>query len=332
VPAIDVHAHMVVPECAEIVRDTAYFWADPFSAHASDESNAVNAEHFADISGKLTDPAVRLDDMDEMGIGIQAVSIAPPQYYYWTDPSLGEEVAQRQNDAIARVVADHPDRFVGLGTVPLQDIDRATVELRRCVTELGFRGIEICTNVNGLDLDNPRFRPLFAALEELGACVVLHPHGFTDGARLREYYLTNVIGNPLDSTVALARLIFSGVFEEFPDLKLCVVHGGGFLPFYSARMEHAWHHRPECRQKLSSPPSEQLRKVYVDCLVYDAQHLRMLIDKQGLDQVVIGTDYPFDMGYYDPLGQIAGVEGLSDSDRAALTEGNARRLLGLESP
>jgi aminocarboxymuconate-semialdehyde decarboxylase len=266
-----------------------------------------------------------------MGVDLQVLSVAPPQYYYWTDPALGRRLARLQNEHLAELVAAHPDRFAGLATVPLQDVDGAVAELDFAVDELGLRGVEICTNVNGVDLDDRRFRPFFARVADLDVVVLLHPHGFTHGERLMDYYLTNVVGNPLESTIATTRLIHGGVFEEFPGLKLCVVHGGGYLPFYASRMDHSWRERPEGRHHLPDrPPSSYLRtNVYADCLVYDPAHLAFLVAQLGADRVVVGTDYPYDMGFYDPVGLVEGTPTLSPEDRRLILEGNAARLLGL---
>ena len=327
---IDLHSHVTTPACQELVEGLAPPLADPFAFWSGEETKAYNAAHFAAIVPQLTDPARRLADMDRMGITIQALSVAPPQYYYWTDPGLGRRLARRQNEHLAALVAGHPDRFVGLATVPLQDVDAAVAELDHAVGQLGLRGVEICTNVNGLDLDDRRFRPFFARVAELGVVVLLHPHGFTEGRRLMDYYLTNVIGNPLESTIAISRLIHGGVLEELPSLRLCVVHGGGYLPFYASRMDHAWRHRPEGRHHIPDrPPSSYLRRIYVDCLVYDPAHLAFLIQQMGPDRVVVGTDYPYDMGYDDPVGLVEATPGLAAQDRARILGGTAATLLGL---
>jgi aminocarboxymuconate-semialdehyde decarboxylase len=326
-PIIDIHAHVILPECQAMVEGLMSPEMEPFSYYGGEETNAYQVEHVKAIMPKATDPATRLADMDRMGIDVQAISIGPPGYFYWTDAELGVELARMQNENLAKVVADNPDRFVALATVPLQDVRAAVEELRRCVSEHDFRGVEINTNVNGLDLDDQRFRPFFAAAEELDIPILLHPNGFTGGERFRKYYFTNVMGNPLDTTVALGRIIHGGVLEEHPDLKLVAVHGGGFLPFYSSRMDHAYELRPEGRHHISRPPSTYLKQIYVDCLVYDAEHLGFLIQQMSPGHVVIGTDYPFDMGYYDPLGQISHVPGLSSDDLDAIRSTTAARLL-----
>ena len=326
-PVIDIHAHVILPECQAMVEGLMSPEMEPFSYYGGEETNAYQVDHVEAIMPQATDPETRLADMDRMGIDVQAISIGPPGYFYWTDAELGVELARMQNENLAKIVSDHPDRFVGLATVPLQHVRAAVEELRRCVSEYDFRGVEINTNVNGLDLDDQRFRPFFAAAEELDIPILLHPNGFTGGERLRKYYFTNVIGNPLDTTVALARIIHGGVLEQYPDLTLVAVHGGGYLPFYSSRMDHSYELRPEGRHHISRPPSSYLKQIYVDCLVYDAEHLGFLIQQMSPNHVVIGTDYPFDMGHYDPLDQIAQVPGLSDDDRAAIHGSTAARLL-----
>ncbi|WP_248960674.1 amidohydrolase family protein [Sphaerisporangium perillae] len=327
---VDLHAHVFTPACLELVEGLMAPEMEPFSYFGGQETNAYQVGHVKSIMPKLTDPAVRIADMDRMGIDVQALSVAPPQFYYWTDPELGRRLARLQNEHLAELVAGNPDRFVGLATVPMQDVSSAVAELEYAVRELGFRGAEINTNIAGLDLDDRRYRPFFAKAEELDVVVLLHPNGFTHGERLMKYYLTNVLGNPLDTTVALTRIIHGGVLEDHPELKLCFVHGGGYLPFYSSRMDHAYEERPEGRHHISRPPSTYLKQVYVDCLVFDEVHLEFLLKKMGPDHVVVGTDYPFDMGYYDPLGQLDRVPGLSDEEREMVRGGTAARLLKLD--
>jgi aminocarboxymuconate-semialdehyde decarboxylase len=325
---IDVHSHVATAACQRLVEGLAPPLADPFTVYAGPETLAYNAAHFGALTGKLTEPAERLEDMARMGVDLQVLSVAPPQYYYWADPGLGRRLARMQNEHLADLVAAHPRRFAGLATVALQDVDDAVAELDHAVNQLGLRGVEICTNVNGLDLDDARFRAFFAAAADLDVLVMLHPHGFTQGQRLMEYYLTNVIGNPLESTIAVTRMIHGGVLEEVPSLKLLVVHGGGYLPFYASRMDHAWRLRPEGRRNIPDrPPSAYLRRTFVDCLVYDEAHLGFLVRQLGADHVVVGTDYPYDMGSYDPVGLVARTPGLSVEERRMILGATAEALL-----
>jgi aminocarboxymuconate-semialdehyde decarboxylase len=197
---------------------------------------------------------------------------------------------------------------------------------------LGFRGIEIMTHVAGADLSEERFRKVFARAEELGLVVFMHPDGFTEARRLHDLYFANVIGNPLDSTVALHHLIFGGVLRDHPNLKLVVAHGGGYLPAYHGRIDHGASARPDTCEQLHRMPSTYLKRVYFDSLVYTHHQLEYLVEEYGADRILMGTDYPADMGETDPVGFIEGAQGLDDCERRAILGGNAARLLNLEMP
>jgi aminocarboxymuconate-semialdehyde decarboxylase len=233
------------------------------------------------------------------------------------------------NERIAEIVAATPDRFVGLGTVPLQDADLAVAELEYCVKTLGFRGVEINPNVNGIELSDARLQldKFFAKVEELGVVIFMHPTGFTQGERLTDHYFNNVIGNPLETTVATSHLIFDGVIDRHPKLKIILPHAGGYLAHYWARMDHAHAARADCRTVITKKPTSYLKKFYFDTITFDTQMLRQLIDKFGADHVLLGTDYPYDMGEEDPVGLITGVSRLSAVDRDLIMGGNAVKLL-----
>lgn len=295
----------------------------PFSSPASDK---VNGQMFADIGPKLNGIDARLADMDRLGVDVQAISPSPGQYFYFADAELGRETSRTINDGIAAACAQHPDRLVGMGTVPLQAPELAVAEMRRCVNELGLRGIEISSHVNGKELASAEFRPFFAAAEELGILLFLHPLGFTHGQRLSEHYLNNIVGNPIESTIALSHLIFEGVLDDLPGLKLCVAHGGGYLPGYWGRMDHAWRARADCRQHIGRAPSSYLRQVWLDTLVFDRGQLDALIASHGADHLCLGTDYPFDMAEPDPVGFHAHLE---ETVKAKISGLNAAGLLGL---
>ena len=330
-PTVDVHCHVTHPACEALVADVFSPDVDPFFRYATPASDEVNAAQMERNGERFVDPELRLRDMDAMGIDVQAIAIAPPQFYYWTDPELGARLSAMQNDRLAEIVAEHPTRFVALGTLPMQDVDRALRELERVTGDLGFRGLELCTNVNGVDLDDERFARFFRRVEELELLVVFHPHGFSHGERLASHYLINTVGMPMDSTVLIAHLIFGGVLERFPGLRLCIVHGGGYLPFYPARFDHAYDVRPDVRTRISRAPSTYLAQLYFDTMVFDPTLLGRLVAAHGDERVLLGTDYPFDMGEADPLGLIARVDGLDDAARARVAGGNAARLLGLDA-
>jgi aminocarboxymuconate-semialdehyde decarboxylase len=322
---VDIHCHLGVPAAEAQIRAAipGFDFEMPFSSPASD---AVTGKLFAKIGPVLNGIEQRLVDMDRLGVDIQAVSPSPGQYFYFTDPGLGRDLARTVNDGIAGAVAKHPDRLVGMGTVPMQSPALAITEMRRCVHDLGMRGIEISSHVNGRELAEDDFRPFFAAAEELGILIFLHPLGFTHGQRLSEHYLTNIVGNPLESTIALSHLIFGGVLDAHPGLKLCVAHGGGFLGGYWGRMDHAYHAREECRLHISREPSSYLRDVWFDTLVFDKDELDCLVHTHGADKLCLGTDYPFDMAEPDPVGF---HDRLDVETRARILGLNAAALLGL---
>ncbi|MGZ5651118.1 MAG: amidohydrolase family protein, partial [Usitatibacter sp.] len=216
-----------------------------------------------------------------------------------------------------------------LGTVPLQDVDLAVAELERCVKKLGFRGVEINPSVNGMDLTDARLNleKFFAKAQALDIVLFLHPIGFTQGERLMDHYLNNVVGNPMETTIAASHLIFDGVMARHPKLKVVLPHAGGYLAHYWARMDHAHRARPDCRTVIKKAPSSYLAKMYFDTITFDPQMLRHMIDKHGAGHVLLGTDYPYDMAEMDPVGLIASVPRLKRAERDMIEGGNAARLL-----
>ena len=331
VPVIDLHCHRECGAAALMMKDEADRIGHVPLSFGSDLTKEVNRRQLVEIKPKMELVEERLADMDRMGVDIQALAIAPYQTFYWAEPGVGAEVSRTINDDLATLVDLHPDRFVGLGTVPLQDTAAAVTELHRCIGDLGFKGLEIGTNVEGEEISAARLDPFWAAVEETGALVFLHPIGFTHPQRLTEHYFFNVIGHPIENTLAIANLIFSGTLERFPDLKIVVAHGGGYLPAYAARMDHAYHAREDVREGLPKPPGEYLRKFYFDTMVFQPDQLAFLVEKYGAEHIVLGTDYPYDMGESDPVGLVERTPGLTDDQRTAIGGGNAARLLGLET-
>ena len=326
---VDIHCHYLNPE---VNRKTAHLNAaqyDPTVIFANELTNRTNVAQMRDRAPKLTGIDERLRDMDRMGVDIQAVCPAPYHYFYFTEPDYGAELAREVNEGIANLVSLHPDRFVGMGSVPLQNPKLAVRELDYAVKKLGLRGVEINTNVNGMNLTDPRLglEKFFAKANELGVVIFMHPLGYTQADRLTNHYFNNVIGNPLDTTVALSHLIFDGVIERHPKIKFIAAHGGGFLAHYWARMDHAWRARPDTRTVISKRPSSYLEKVYFDSITFDPRMLKQLIDRYGANHVLLGTDYPYDMGEDHPRKLIAGVKGLTDVQRRQIEGLNARRLL-----
>jgi aminocarboxymuconate-semialdehyde decarboxylase len=238
--------------------------------------------------------------------------------------------ARLVNEGVAAIAAKMPNRIVAaLGSVPLQAGGAAAVaELEYATRTLGFKGVEVLAHVGDLELSDPSFEPFWAKAEALGAVVFIHPNGFTEPRRFGRFYFNNVIGNPLDTTVALHHLIFDGVLERYPNLKIIAAHGGGYLPAYAGRIDHAWGARSDAHGTLPKPPSLYLKKIYLDTIVFTPHQLEALVKLFGVEKILLGTDYPYDMGEYDPIGHIASVSSLGDADRAAICGGNAKALFG----
>ena len=327
---VDVHCHVLSKRAEALAQPHFRLDLEPTLAFATDQTRDINRRQREDVSERMTVASRRIVDMDAAGIDVQALSPAPTQYYYWLDPELGREASRMVNDDIAAIAAADPRRFVAMGTVPLQDARLAVEELRRCVHELGMRGIEINSNVCGEELASSRLAPFFAAAEDLGVLLFLHPLGFSQGERLARHYLNNVIGNPLESTLAVSHLIFEGVFERHPRLCMCVAHGGGYLPGYSGRMEHAHGARDDCRLHIDKPPSEYLKRLYFDTVLFDPEYLAYLVRRFGSDHLLLGTDYPYDMAEADPVGFVLSAPGLTADDHTRICGDNAARLLGIE--
>ncbi len=323
-PTIDIHAHAVAPDAAAFVR--AHL--PPPRDIAAAETRTLGAKQGSDRASRLANPAERLEELDAMGIDIQVVMPAPGQCYHQLAPDIAVPAARMVNEGIATFAAHKPDRLIPFGTVPLQAPDAGVAELEHCAGTLGFKGVQVLTNVAGAELSDQHFAPFWAAAERLGLLVVIHPAGYTQPDRFARFYFDNVIGNPLDTTVALHHLIMDGVLARHPALRLMAAHGGGFLPAYSGRIDHAWGARSDAHGRLPEPPTTYLRRIFLDSVVFTPHQLRHLVEDFGADKILMGTDYPFDMGEYDPIGHIAGA-GLSATEIAAICGGNAAALLKL---
>jgi aminocarboxymuconate-semialdehyde decarboxylase len=327
-PTIDIHAHILVPEAAARAQPHVDMARVPLAHFADAQVKEINAIQDRERASVMTAIDQRLRDLDSMGIDIQVIAPAPGQCYYTVAPEIAQTAHKLANEGVAEYVSRKPERFVGLGVVTLQAPEVAVKDLEYAMS-LGHKGVQILTNVDGEELSDPKFRPFFARAEELGAFIMMHPNGFTHGERLTHHYLNNVFGNPLETALALHNLILSGTLARFPNLKLMAVHGGGYLPAYSGRIDHAWGAREDAHGSIPLPPTTYLRQVYLDTVVFSYHQLAYMLHLFGPDRILMGTDYPFDMGEYDPIGHIAGVDGMDETTLRALTGGNAARVLGL---
>jgi aminocarboxymuconate-semialdehyde decarboxylase len=327
-PTIDIHCHRECGPAAEVMKAEAERAGRVPLQYGSELTRAVNRRQLEQLRPKMDFLEHRIGDMDRMGIDIQAVAVAVYQYYYWADVDTGARISRMINDELVESTSEFDGRFSPLGTVPLQDTEAAVAELRYCVEELGMRGLEIGTHVRSEEIAAPRFEPFWAEVEALDAVVVIHTDGYTHKDRLLDHNFVNIIGHAFEATLATAHLIFSGVMERHPGLKILVVHGGGYLPAYAGRIDHAWRAREDVRADLPRPPGDYLRRFFFDTMVFEPDQLRYLIDRYGADHVLLGTDYPYDMGEEDPLDLIGRVPGLDQDQIDLISGGNAARLLG----
>jgi aminocarboxymuconate-semialdehyde decarboxylase len=328
IPTVDVHAHVLFPEVDRLVADQPGFAAaraidaETFGA----EAGRVNAAQLAQIAPLLTNLEARLEVMDRSRVDIQLVSPSSLHHHDWADEPLARQIARTVNERTAETCAARPDRLIGVGQVPLQHPGAAVQELTFLMTELGLKGVVITTSAGPRKLSDPALEPFWARAAELEALVFIHPWGCTLGPRLDEHYLANTVGQPVETTLALSQLIFAGVLDRHPGLRLLAAHGGGYLPFAIGRSDHAWSVRPDANRPKRAP-SEYLREIWFDSLVYQPRALESLVAAAGGDQVMLGTDYPFDMGVTDPIERLEAAD-LDAKTKTAIRGGTACRLLG----
>ncbi len=315
---VDIHAHTEVADVWSLIEGHPALEGDnPYDPNP--------------LTG-ATDVSVRLEAMDATGIDVQALSVSVGQYFHWADPDLAARIVRLQNEKLAELSAAYPDRFVPIGAVALQHPDLAASQLEYAVKELGHRGVMLTCSINGLELADSKFNPFWSKAEELGVVVFLHPRGFAEGASRLEGNgrLSNIIGNPLETTVALSHLIFEGTLDRYSGLKLVAAHGGGFLPAYIGRSDHCHSSNDRgCRGAEQKAPSDYLKQIYFDSLVYRTQNLQQLIAEAGVSQIVLGTDYPYGMQNRNAVAHILSVPGLTDDERAAMLGGTLAGLLKL---
>jgi len=318
---VDIHCHSYVHDVWPLIEeydDLGYLRSVVDNEHLRKKIDLNNVDF-------------RLQQMDQQGIDVQAVSLHVGQYHHWADRDLAAKIVSIQNEKIAELCSQHPDRFVGLGAVALQHPDLAVQQMRHAISELNMRGFMITASVEGEELASPRFHPFWAAAEELGTVIFIHPRNFPAGqSRLGgNGRLDNVIGNPLETTVALSHLIFEGTLDRFPGVKICAAHGGGYLPSYIGRSDHCASNTPQFCEAVGKLPSEYLKQLYFDSLIYTTENLQHLINTVGAEQVVIGTDFPFGMGVSDAVDHVLSVSGLTAAQQEAILGGTAARLLGI---
>jgi aminocarboxymuconate-semialdehyde decarboxylase len=315
---IDLHCHLT-PQC---------FQQEVLNGRTFHGLNADYGELFNPRNAWT--PEQRILDMNSMGIDVQVVSPNVSFYRYDADVSTTTAIARDCNNEIGQMIKDFPGRFSGLANLPMQDVPAAIAELERCMTQLKFKGAQINDHINGKTFDDPVFFPFWKVVEQSGAIILIHQSGPTlVSARTKKYHLPNTIGNLADRTVTFASFVFGGVMDKFPDLRICLSHGGGYTSFGIGRMDRGWQVRKEARINLTRPPSAYLSAFYYDCITHSEPALRMLIDAVGIDRVILGTDYPADMCIDWPASWVLGLKSLTLEEKEAILYKNLERLLGL---
>ena len=324
---IDVHAHILAEDTMALMRKEAPS-IGPRLERIDDDFAVLDVAggSYRPFPRGAWDLQKRFQDMDAAGIDMQVVSNTPQTFLYNQDAKLTAALAALQNDQIAKAVAAHPDRLLGIATLPMQAPELAADELRRAMRKLGLKGAQIGSNVNGRNLDDPGLEPLWAAANELGAFIMVHPTQVAGAERLKSYYLVNLIGNPLDTTIAAAALVFGGVIERYANINFLMVHGGGFVPYQIGRFKHGWQVRPEPQAKLKVPPDTSLDLLFFDTILHGQPALEFLVRSCGASRVLLGSDYPFDMGTLECARQVRALA-VPEADKATILGGAAMGML-----
>jgi len=329
---IDIHAHLVprsLWQAAEAGKEWYGYRHEPGEGLGTMMGDGKRT-HFSSPKARFT-PEERLKDMDAQGVDVQVISIHTPFFGYHLDPAQGRQLARDVNDEIAAMARQWPRRFAGFATLPMQDVKGAIDELERAVTVLGLKGAELDTAVNGENWDEPKFLPLFKAAEAMGAVLFFHPqpqHNFMM-QRTTRYGLFNSLGVIVEDAIVVAILIFGGILEACPDLKVCIAHGGGPACFAMGRLDRGWQGRAEARSHIQQPPSTYQRRLYYDCVTGSEAALRFLLDQVGADRVVLGSDWPFVPWDPSPVAWVQGLKTLTQNEKDRILWRNLESLLKL---
>src|SRR5262245_776025 len=325
--AIDVHAHVIVPEVYAVAAEYNIFSELPTDPGVTEEMRGKIKERAKAVLGRMSDLGERVAKMDAMGVDVQVLSASlVHQGLEWADAQTSLKLARTTNDWIAKAVATRPSRFIGLGTLPLHVPPLAVAELERCIRELKLAGVAISTTAGGLELGDPALQPFWEKAEALGAVVYIHPVGNRD-RRFKRFHLWNSVGQAFEEAMAISSLMYDGVLERFPKLRICISHGGGYMPFYMGRIDRNYVEKANTRVNMSKPPIDYLRMLYFDSCVYDRPVLQHLVDKVGADRVLLGSDYP--VGEMKPVQFVTETPTLSDTQKNQIVVGNAAAWLGL---
>jgi aminocarboxymuconate-semialdehyde decarboxylase len=326
----DLHNHVIPPTVVEAIRRNP----ERYGTRIEDR----NGKPYFDAHGRMIELLPEFNDveakiawMDRVGMDVSVISVGPPIYFYWLKPDAGREIIGLANDGIARMVEKHPDRLRGMAHLPMQDPDAAVAELERVVKEYRFKAVELATSIEGAPLADMKFRKVLKAIERLGLFLFTHPYQCLAQGGMDAYYLRNFIGFPLDTTLMIAHLMFSGALDDLKKLRILCAHGGGFMPYQIGRFAHGHAVRPEPKVNQPSPPARLFKRFYFDCLTHEPRSARHLINMVGADHMVIGTDNPFDMAPRKDsmqVGQVDAIPGLTPAEREWICNKTAKALLG----
>ena len=325
---IDVHSHVVPREILDALKANPKRFGMRYIDDGAQRRLAKDGGGGQPVFDEFFDAAAKVKGMDRKGLDVSMISPAPIAYFYWLDADAGLEASRIVNDGIANMAAAYPERLMGMGTLPMQNPDAAVAELERIVKQHGFRAVELGTSVGNEQVADARFRPVLRRAQELDVFIFAHPYSNSAICNLDDYYLSNLIGNPLQTTLMVSHLMFSGVLDELKKLRICLAHGGGYVPYQIGRFNHGHKVRKETQALTQTKPNALLRRFYYDALTHDPRSLQYLIDLVGADRVVLGTDAPFDMGEEHPVQMLEKVKRLTVKERDQVLGKTALRLMG----
>ena len=327
---IDIHAHFVPAESLKVASEIGK--RHGLQLGKDQRGRAIVSRDgkpfLSQLKAEFSDLDLRLSIMDSQGVDLQALSPASTYFFYWMEAEESLEYAQWLNNRLAEAAAKHPTRLVALGSVPMHDSTKAVSELERAVTKLGLRGVEIATNINGRYFDDPGFNPFWEAAQALDALIFVHPNQVVGADRMKEFNLANLIGNPTDTSLAFAKLIFSGVLERYPRLRFLLAHAGGFLPYTWGRLDRGYRIQDSATAKIPKAPGEYIKLLNFDTITHSAMALEYLVANFGADHVVLGSDYPYDMGDPEPVASLHAAR-IDESSLEQIASTNACKLLGI---
>ena len=328
--AIDIHTHILPENIPDFGSRYGYRGFIHLDHHKPGCARMmIDDKFFREVQANSWDPRTRMEECDRQDVHVQVLSTVPVMFSYWAKPADALEVSRFLNDHIAGIVERYPDRFIGLGTVPMQDPDRACREVERCMSELGMAGIEIGSHVNDWNLNDPALYPFYETCERTGAALFVHPWDMMGKDKMGKYWLPWLVGMPAETSLAICSMIFGGVFDKFPKLRVAFAHGGGSFPATIGRIEHGFNVRPDLVAVDNDVnPREYLGRFWLDSLVHDPAMLRYIVDLVGRDKVALGTDYPFPLGELEPGQLIHSMEEYDQDTKARLLGTNALDWLG----